>query len=792
MKNAILQFGLHNAKKFKKYSKMKNNLLFAVAVLLLFSCNINSRREGTFVKDINELNQAINEVTPGTEIILANGVWKDVQIKLFGMGTDENPITLRAETPGEVFIEGQSFLHLGGEHLIIDGLYFRNGYTPSSGIIRYKIGADSVAFNCRVTSCVIDGFTQPNRWENDRWIEFYGKHNQLDHCYISGKSNDGETIRVFFTGNKHIDTYHQIVNNYFGPRPRKGGPRAETIRLGDSKTRLSPGYVNVSDNYFDACNGEVEIISDKTNYNSFTNNIFYKCEGSLVLRHGNYATVNANIFIGGDESDFYGGIRVVNTGHWITNNYFYKISGEEFRSPLAIMNGIPMTPLNRYRQVSDAVIAYNTWVDCLSTWQIGVGQNKASADVLPASEIRSAPPIRTTIANNLIYNTQVDEAPVVNHDDMSGILFKNNIIDNNRSEYSEFGVLLNETIKMKQVNDWLFAPDDAQNESLDEVYMGYDFGRIQDDLFGSSREKVNRIGAIAQLAAAEDFKIDKKKYGPHWFSTDKVTIEPNILAASSAEGELEKIIAQANAGDIVELSDEVYTISTSLKIDKEITLRSSGENKAQLVFTGEANTPAFEMNPRGNISLENISLKGKNNQLAFAPLAENMSSAYYLFINNCVIEGFEYVLKASKGSFADSITVSNTTIQNCENGFVLAADEKGDYNAEMVSFNQCKFMNVQRNVIYFYRGGYDESTIGGCLTISNSTFESCGSKEKSGVLIKTPGIINMNISGSTFRNNPVKLVCLLWGEKNNHHSNNTLIQSGEIKVEAQHKLDILY
>jgi len=150
------------------------------------------------------------------------------------------------------------------------------------------------------------------------------------------------------------------------------------------------------------------------------------------------------------------------------------------------------------------------------------------------------------------------------------------------------------------------------------------------------------------------------------------------------------------------------------------------------------------------------------------------------------------VLKASKGSFADSISISNTTIKNCENGFVLAADEKGDYNAGMVSFEQCEFINVQRNVINFYRGGYDESTIGGCLTISNSSFVGCGRIEKSGVLIKTPGIINVNISGNTFRNNPVKLLALLWGEKNNHHSNNTLIQSGEIKVEAQHKLDILY
>lgn len=92
--------------------------------------------------------------------------------------------------PGCGTIEGKSLLHLGGEHLIVDGLYFRNGYSSSFGIIRYKIGTDSTAFNCKVSNCVIENFTKPNRLTNDQWIQFYGKHNQLTHCYITGKSNE--------------------------------------------------------------------------------------------------------------------------------------------------------------------------------------------------------------------------------------------------------------------------------------------------------------------------------------------------------------------------------------------------------------------------------------------------------------------------------------------------------------------------------------------------------------------------------------------------------------------------
>ena len=71
---------------------------------------------------------------------------------------------------------------------------------------------------------------------------------------------------------------------------------------------------------------------------------------------------------------------------------------------------------------------------------------------------------------------------------------------------------------------------------------------------------------------------------------------------------------------------------------------------------------------------------------------------------------------------------------------------------------------------------------------------SCGenSNQKSGILLKTRGIINVNLTDNTFKNNMTELVALLWGEKNNHQMNNTLINTGKIKVEEQQKLKILY
>ena len=61
-----------------------------------------------------------------------------------------------------------------------------------------------------------------------------------------------------------------------------------------------------------------------------------------------------------------------------------------------------------------------------------------------------------------------------------------------------------------------------------------------------------------------------------------------------------------------------------------------------------------------------------------------------------------------------------------------------------------------------------------------------------GVLINSTGIVNVDISGNTFKNNKVKLVALLWGAKNNTHSNNTVENSGKIVVQENLELKLMY
>ena len=772
---------------------MYKNILFISIILLMVSCQdetSSTNISGKKVSNATELNDAIANASAGDNIILTNGVWTDVQINFTGKGTKAKPISLRAETPGKVFMEGKSCLKLAGEYLNVDGLYFQNGYTPTDVVIEFRINKNSLASHCKVTNCVIENYNQPHRDKGDLWVEFYGRHNTLDHCYLAGKSNQGPTVRVDIKGNQSINNYHQITNNYFGPRPRKGGAKAETIQLGSSFTSMSPSYTTVANNLFERCNGEVEVISSKTNFNVFSNNVFYKSEGSLVTRHGNYCRVDGNYFIG-DGNENVGGVRLINTGHWVVNNYFYNLKGKQFRSPLAIMNGIPKSPLNRYNQVTDVVVAHNTYINCEEPWHFGVGTNISQKDVLPLSEIRSARPIRTLVANNIIYNKKGDTQPIIAHDKIDGITFKSNLTNNKNAGFEKVEGLENANMETSEIAENIFV---INNLPEVETYNGFDFETIEKDLFGNVRKTDNSIGAVAGDLAKDPMILDKKKYGPKWFSNEMPESTPETHAVTSVADFSTKIKAAKN-GDIIELAAGDYELNNSLIINKKITIKSKdSKNRAQIIYSGAANTPAFEMNPNGDLNLQHVILMGKNTQYAFASLKENMSSLYNLNVSESEISNFNYVLKAYKESMSDEITFNKSSLKNCANGIELSEEinDKGDYNVEFLTVDNCQFENIKSNVIDYYRGGYDESTIGGNLNIHNSTFTNCGSEEKNGILLNTRGIINVDISKNTFKNNRVKLVALLWGAKNNTHSDNEIVNSGKLIVQENIKLKLMY
>ncbi|WP_299322907.1 chondroitinase-B domain-containing protein [uncultured Maribacter sp.] len=772
---------------------MKKYFILLASVFLLLSCGEESTSNSITVNDINELNTAISKAKPGDDIVMVNGDWKDVNIKFVAYGNEQNPITLRAKTPGEVLITGTSDLKLAGEYLNVNGLTFTDGSSPSSAVIDFGISEDSVANHCKITNSAIIDFNKAQRNQTDLWVLFKGRHNELDHCYISGKSNRGPTVRIDLAGNNSIKNYHKITNNYFGPRPPKGGPSAETIQLGNSFTSMAPSYTLVENNFFDHCNGEVEIISSKTNFNEFRNNVFYKSEGSLVTRHGNYCIIDGNVFIGDENSEQIGGIRLIGTGHWVTNNYFYNLNGKTFRSPLAVMNGIPKSPLNRYLQVTDVVVANNSWVNCESPWQFGVGSNTDQKDILPKSEIRSATPIRTIVANNLIYNDKGDKQPIVEHDSIDGVDFKSNVINNKGVIFKAIDGLTQKDFGTTVADGDILMPDSSLSNF--ELYNGFEFDQIKADLFGNSRADKNLVGAVIGKPVNKKDMMDVSQYGPDWYSKTTSTSTENKTHSANNVAELTSALATANSGDTIVLSAERYNLDTPLIINKGITIMATtSDTKTIIQYKGASETPAFEMNPKGQLTLKNVQLIGAKEQYAFASLKNNMSSLYNLTVVDCEISNFDYVLKAYKLSFSEHITFKSTQIKDCANGLELSeeTDDKGEYNAENITIENCLFDGIASNVLDYYRGGYDESTVGGNLIVTNSTFTHCGSKAEEGLLLNTYGIINVNLANNKFIDNPVKIVTRLWGAKNNRYSDNEIKNSGKILVEENLPLKLMY
>ena len=271
---------------------------------------------------------------PGDIIILANGSYNtDARINFVGNGTTDDPIVFKAETPGGVVFTGGLQMNIGGDHVVVDGFHWQGGY-GASNFIQFRNGTDYANYST-IQNCVIDGLlVHPDDFEvgtsvKHRWIVLYGTYNTVVNCSFMNKTNAGAIILVELQYNAEADPCaivgHTISNNYFYKYEKINtnlinAGDSETIRIGASSYQNVPSTTTVSNNYFVESDGENEIITNKSKNNIFTNNTFRRCRGSLVLRHGSYATVDRNYFLG-EDVDGTGGIRISDSHHTITNNY---------------------------------------------------------------------------------------------------------------------------------------------------------------------------------------------------------------------------------------------------------------------------------------------------------------------------------------------------------------------------------------------------------------------------------------------------------------------------------------
>jgi poly(beta-D-mannuronate) lyase len=320
---------------------------------------------------------------PGDVLVLPEGEFRDVALVFTGMGTEKAPITLRAAVPGKTIFTGTSTLRIAGEHLVVEGLWFREPDPAITDLIQFRKDSKTRASHCRMTRCAVTSTAKEVASQESRWVGIYGKANRVDHCRFEGKTGKGTTFVVWL--GEEDEGGHQINRNDFGPRERLGKNGGETIRIGDSKTSMLKGGCLVEENVFYRCNGEAECISNKSCGNIYRKNTFLEVGGTLTLRHGNGCLVEGNIFQGNGVSGT-GGIRIIGEDHTVRGNHLENLRGDDARSAICLMMGIPDSPLNRYFQVKRAKIIGNAVVNCEHPVLIGLEDDK-NATLAPVGTV---------------------------------------------------------------------------------------------------------------------------------------------------------------------------------------------------------------------------------------------------------------------------------------------------------------------------------------------------------------------------------------------------------------------
>jgi poly(beta-D-mannuronate) lyase len=418
------------------------------------------------IKPSSDLEKILKRVRAGDTILLRNGTWKDAVIRLEDLsGTLEKPIFVKAEAPGEVIFTGKSQFSFSGQYVVVSGLVFRDMYGLMDAV-EFRAGTKSIAHHCRLTDCV---FEQVNKLPDDqktRWLSIHGAEHRVDHCYFAGKTNEGATVVVWVTKEPGR---HQLDHNHFGARPELGTNGGETIRIGTSAVSENDSLTVVKDNLFQECDGEVEVISNKSCGNIYRNNVFERCAGSLTLRHGHRCLVDGNVFLGKGKADT-GGVRIIGREHKVINNYFEKLRGDSALAAIAISSGIRNSPLNGYAPVVDALVVHNTVIDCEQPVRIGVGAG---------SKDRVVAPKESTVAFNLFvpHKREVLVDPV----NLSGISFRENVCRKERTEF-ESDRPLNcryERVTLKRAEDGLMRPKtDKRLAAESESKLKWDIDRL--------------------------------------------------------------------------------------------------------------------------------------------------------------------------------------------------------------------------------------------------------------------------------------------------------------------------
>jgi len=385
----------------------KLSLLFSLILLL----NEHSNAETYKVSSSIEFQNLSSRLQPGDEVIIAEGNYQSWSVEVKSNGNASNPITIRGEGNSATIFSGsftKCVFKISGNFVELENLSFRNCLlTKADGSNGTLIDLSGVS-HCRIKNCTF--------YDNQSQIQFLpliiisgtGRSNTIEKCIFIHNINTID-VQVKIT-DKETPSYTSISGNIFKNKPKvtwTNGNGGECIQIGQDPILLGKkeAFSTIKNNSFLRCDGENEIISNKSSANSYLNNRFESNDGELVLRGGHDCIVDGNVFNGGT-----GGIRINGTGHKIINN---KLSG--IKTAIRLMYGMAKGKAETgfYIAASDCLVSGNK----ISKANIGIFEGdsknvdwtgKFDTKRYPSRVLQDVAPFDNMFLNNTYKNVITD------------------------------------------------------------------------------------------------------------------------------------------------------------------------------------------------------------------------------------------------------------------------------------------------------------------------------------------------------------------------------------------------
>ena len=335
----------------KRIFSTKVILLFCVLVTnLLTSFNINART--IIVFSVADLQTAINNASADDIIILANGTYLNNTLSI-----NQDYITVKAATPGSVFLNGTNNINISGSHVVFSGFQFTSGDIGTGTVIEVT-GNYNLITQLNFSNYFASKYIR---------IKDGTQNNEISYCNLEKKpaaAAIGCTIQI--STSPTVIGYHKIrycsFQNYFGIGGDNGN---EPIRIGLGSEYLNKSRTIVEHCYFNNTgDGDGETVSIKSMENTvrfctFTN----QQNAMLVFRNGDYNIAHSNFFINA------GGIRVKEANNIYCYNNYFENSGVGSSANAVTLNYVaPLIPTTtdspRTSNLVNINFINNTFVEC--------------------------------------------------------------------------------------------------------------------------------------------------------------------------------------------------------------------------------------------------------------------------------------------------------------------------------------------------------------------------------------------------------------------------------------------